>query len=105
MFEVKYAQIVHLLKLLEYIGHYDKFQKGALASYYANNIDKLQATKYLQEYVVWKGLALDKKKEKEAEAQRKQLQQIEDNYCYEKLITLRKFGIKMFDTDQEKKKD
>jgi hypothetical protein len=51
---------------LQYIGHYNEFQRGALAKYHHNKISKDFANHYISLYVDWQLVSKDKKQLKES---------------------------------------
>jgi len=53
--------------LLEYIGYFNEFQRGALSKFYKKPLSQEVANEYIKLYIDWKGLLEDKKKTQEAE--------------------------------------
>eukprot|EP00347_Sterkiella_histriomuscorum_P017164 403350423 len=103
--QVYQPQIIRLLKLLEYIGYYNEFQKGALANFQSKNLSQDISNEYIKNYVEWKTIKDEKKSNKIAEEKRKLMTLIEDEYPSSKMIVLRKFANKVLSQKEEEKKE
>jgi len=87
--------------MLEYIGYYNEFQKGALAPFYRKSMTESLTNRYIKTYIEWKQLKDQPKQKEQADAARKQMQEIEEQFPYEKLVTLRQFALKMMTQKHE----
>ena len=70
---VHQPQIIRILKLLEFIGYYNEFQKGALANYGKKPLSQETSDEYVRLYCEWRNINDDKKQAKLAEDKRKSL--------------------------------
>ncbi len=67
---VHQPQIIRALKLVEFIGYYNEFQKGALTSFGNKALTQDIAENYISNYCEWKTLQDDKKSSKKVEEKR-----------------------------------
>ncbi len=91
------------MKLLEYIGHYGKFQAGVVSKLYKNEMTPLQESDYTALYLKFKA-CLAQKQAKEAEVLKLELRdKFEKSFTYEKLVVMRTIATKRFEHDQLQK--
>lgn len=84
-----------MLKLIEYIGYYNEFQKGALTAFQTKQLSSEVSDEYVKLYVEWRTYKDDKKQAKTAEEKRKLMALIEDEFPSAKIVILRKFANKV----------
>jgi hypothetical protein len=87
-----------LVKLLEYIDHYGKFQAGVVSKLYKNEMTPRQESDYTSLYLRFKACLAQKQQAKEAEALKLELRdKFEKSFTYEKLVVMRTIATKRFE--------
>ena len=59
-FSAQQQQVAGLMKFLEYIGNYSKFQAGVLSVFYKRELTKDQENEYMKWYTLYKGYLANK---------------------------------------------
>lgn len=104
-FTVKQQQITALMKFLEYVSNYGKFQAGVIAKFHKNEMTPQQEADYTALYLRYKEL-IDKKDPKAADKVREEMRdRFEKDFAYEKLALLRTIATKKYEFELMKHKE